>query len=63
MKGDKERVLECTTSAFDGLIAMVKPEESWVVSAASTLETGQTAETAALLILQARYQRVGTCSS
>jgi transcription elongation factor SPT4 len=31
MKGDKDRVLECTTSAFDGLIAMVKPEDSWVV--------------------------------
>lgn len=32
MKGDKERVLECTTSAFDGLIAMVNPQDSWVVS-------------------------------
>lgn len=31
MKGDKERVLECTTSAFDGLIAMVNPQDSWVV--------------------------------
>lgn len=30
MKGDKDRVLECTTSAYDGLIAMVKPEDSWV---------------------------------
>jgi hypothetical protein len=33
MKGDKERVLECTTSAFDGLIAMVNPQDSWVVGA------------------------------
>lgn len=32
MKGDKDRVLECTTSAFDGLIAMVNPADSWVVS-------------------------------
>jgi len=32
MKGDKERVLECTTSIFDGLIAMVNPQDSWVVS-------------------------------
>jgi hypothetical protein len=31
MKGDKERVLECTTSIFDGLIAMVNPQDSWVV--------------------------------
>lgn len=31
MKGDKERVLECTTSAYDGLIAMVNPQDSWVV--------------------------------
>ncbi|KAK9897606.1 transcription initiation Spt4 [Cystobasidium minutum MCA 4210] len=30
MKGDKERVLECTTSAYDGLIAMVNPQDSWV---------------------------------
>merc|ERR1711939_330950 len=32
MKGDKDRVLECTTSAIDGLIAVVNPQDSWVVS-------------------------------
>jgi transcription elongation factor SPT4 len=32
MKGDKDRVLECTTGTFDGLIAMVNPQDSWVVS-------------------------------
>ena len=32
MKGDKDRVLECTTGVFDGLVAMVNPQDSWVVS-------------------------------
>lgn len=32
MKGDTERVLMCTTGQFDGTIALINPEESWVVS-------------------------------
>lgn len=32
MKGDSERVLECTTGTFDGVIAILDPERSWVVS-------------------------------
>lgn len=30
MTGSTERVQECTSGVFDGIIAMVKPEESWV---------------------------------
>lgn len=30
MKGDRERVLEATSAAFDGLIAVVNPQDSWV---------------------------------
>lgn len=32
MKGDADRVLSCTTGQFDGVIAAINPEESWVVS-------------------------------
>lgn len=41
MKGDKDRVLECTTSSFDGLIAVVNPEDSWVVSGQTGKHNGQ----------------------
>ncbi|KAK9728068.1 transcription elongation factor spt4 [Basidiobolus ranarum] len=30
MRGSNDRVMECTSSTFDGCIAMMKPEESWV---------------------------------
>ncbi|KAL4002631.1 Transcription elongation factor SPT4 [Acanthocheilonema viteae] len=30
MKGDEEKVSECTSSNFDGMIAATVPEESWV---------------------------------
>eukprot|EP01135_Chromosphaera_perkinsii_P012460 Nk52_evm71s2657 gene=Nk52_evmTU71s2657 len=30
MKGDRDRVLECTSSNFDGCIALTRPDESWV---------------------------------
>jgi len=30
MQGSQERVADCTTSNFDGLICMLHPEESWV---------------------------------
>ncbi|GAA5994249.1 transcription elongation factor SPT4 [Rhodotorula paludigena] len=30
MKGDQDRVMMCTTAQFDGLIAMINPDESWV---------------------------------
>lgn len=30
MKGSGDRVLECTTSNFDGAIAMIQPSDSWV---------------------------------
>ncbi|PKI84074.1 transcription elongation factor spt4 [Malassezia vespertilionis] len=30
MQGSQERVADCTTSNFDGLICMLQPEESWV---------------------------------
>jgi transcription elongation factor SPT4 len=30
LKGDTERVLECTSATFEGSIAMMKPEASWV---------------------------------
>jgi transcription elongation factor SPT4 len=29
MQGDREIVHECTSANFDGLIAMMKPNESW----------------------------------
>ena len=29
MAGDREMVHECTSANFDGLIAMMKPQESW----------------------------------
>lgn len=32
MKGDKDRVLECTSASYDGLLAVVNPTDSWVVS-------------------------------
>ncbi|CAD5119247.1 DgyrCDS7879 [Dimorphilus gyrociliatus] len=30
MKGDRDRVLDYTSSSFDGIIALTSPEESWV---------------------------------
>jgi len=60
MKGDKERVLECTTSAFDGLIAMVNPQDSWVVSSpfdGSNIQ--QNMAKYGVYRPQARYQRIG----
>ncbi|TTG47521.1 Transcription elongation factor SPT4 [Bagarius yarrelli] len=30
MKGNREMVYECTSSSFDGIIAMMSPEDSWV---------------------------------
>ncbi|VDK74317.1 unnamed protein product [Litomosoides sigmodontis] len=30
MKGDEEKVSECTSSNFDGMIAATVPDESWV---------------------------------
>jgi len=30
MKGDTDKVYECTSSNFDGFIAATHPEESWV---------------------------------
>lgn len=67
MKGDKDRVLECTTSAFDGLVAMVNPQDSWVVRIRTASWRPQSRLAAAdglpsaplLLTYQARYQRVG----
>lgn len=31
MKGSTDRVIECTTAVFDGCMAMVQPDKSWVV--------------------------------
>ncbi|KAH8930019.1 transcription initiation Spt4 [Atractiella rhizophila] len=30
MKAEQERVLECTTGTYDGAIALINPEDSWV---------------------------------
>lgn len=30
MKGDRDKVYDCTSSNFDGLVAMMQPEDSWV---------------------------------
>eukprot|EP00900_Chrysochromulina_parva_P022942 jgi/Chrpa1/5281/Chrysochromulina_OHIO_Genome00006718-RA len=30
MAGDREMVYECTSANFDGMVAMMKPHESWV---------------------------------
>ncbi|BGP39154.1 transcription elongation factor spt4 [Rhodotorula kratochvilovae] len=30
MKGDQDRVMMCTTAQFDGVVAMISPDESWV---------------------------------
>ncbi|GAB5586866.1 transcription elongation factor spt4 [Umbelopsis nana] len=30
MQGNVERVAECTSANFDGVIAMMRPDESWV---------------------------------
>lgn len=30
MRGSMERVAECTSTIYDGMIAMMEPEESWV---------------------------------
>ncbi|KDE07939.1 transcription elongation factor SPT4 [Microbotryum lychnidis-dioicae p1A1 Lamole] len=30
MKGSSDRVVECTTTKFDGAIALINPRESWV---------------------------------
>ena len=30
MQGSQDRVAECTTSNFDGMISMLRPEQSWV---------------------------------
>ncbi|KAG0150031.1 hypothetical protein CROQUDRAFT_668916 [Cronartium quercuum f. sp. fusiforme G11] len=30
MKGNSDKVLECTSGTFDGTVAVMKPDESWV---------------------------------
>ncbi|GAA6054126.1 hypothetical protein JCM3770_003208 [Rhodotorula araucariae] len=30
IKGDQDRVMMCTTAQFDGVVAMISPDESWV---------------------------------
>lgn len=30
MRGSAERVVECTSTIYDGMIALMEPEESWV---------------------------------
>ena len=30
LKGDRDRVYECTSSNFDGMVSMMAAEESWV---------------------------------
>lgn len=30
MMQDTDQVIRCTTSNYDGLIALIRPEESWV---------------------------------
>ncbi len=30
LKGDEEKIKECTSIKYDGVIALLKPEESWV---------------------------------
>ena len=30
LKGDNEQTVTCTSANFDGIISMMKPEESWV---------------------------------
>uniref|UniRef100_A0A8C6R3M6 Spt4/RpoE2 zinc finger domain-containing protein n=1 Tax=Nannospalax galili TaxID=1026970 RepID=A0A8C6R3M6_NANGA len=30
MKGNREIVYDCTSSSFDGITAMMSPEDSWV---------------------------------
>ncbi|CAG8486517.1 8400_t:CDS:2 [Ambispora gerdemannii] len=30
LKGDPARIYDCTTSSFDGLMANMRPEQSWV---------------------------------
>ncbi|BEJ17969.1 hypothetical protein CspHIS471_0702460 [Cutaneotrichosporon sp. HIS471] len=30
MRGSMERVVDCTSTIYDGMIAMMEPEESWV---------------------------------
>ncbi|KAH8829940.1 Spt4/RpoE2 zinc finger-domain-containing protein [Flagelloscypha sp. PMI_526] len=30
MAGSEDRVMECTTTIFDGVIAVINPDESWV---------------------------------
>lgn len=32
MKGNSEKVLECTAGTFDGTAAILDPDQSWVVS-------------------------------
>ena len=29
MQGDRQMVLQCTSANFDGMIAIMKPSESW----------------------------------
>lgn len=31
MRGDADQVMNCTTAQFDGVVAMIRPDESWVV--------------------------------
>ncbi|KAG8590075.1 hypothetical protein GDO81_006625 [Engystomops pustulosus] len=30
MKGNREMVYDCTSSSFDGIVAMMSPDDSWV---------------------------------
>ncbi|PIK60562.1 putative transcription elongation factor SPT4-A [Apostichopus japonicus] len=30
MKGNRDMVMDCTSSSFDGMIALMTPEDSWV---------------------------------
>jgi transcription elongation factor SPT4 len=30
VKGDRDRILDCTSSHFDGMVASIAPKDSWV---------------------------------
>ncbi|CAB1316873.1 unnamed protein product [Coregonus sp. 'balchen'] len=38
MKGNREMVYECTSSSFDGVIAQMSPEDSWVAKGGERAE-------------------------
>ncbi|XP_045155233.1 transcription elongation factor SPT4 [Echinops telfairi] len=78
MKGNREMVYDCTSSSFDGIIAMMSPEDSWVskwqrvsnfkpgvyaVSVTGRLPQGNNHNSCCLFTVPSKHYRSPWCAS